>query len=195
MASSLSGVGSTVALEQPQNTADTDLAAALTRHRRGQGQELDPDSALKQWALSRNGKLSFGLYKMQLQLLRNRQKMNADNVDRATQNLPTQAVSGLGASKLATRFIGPFMVAERHSSAYTLELPSDMILHPAFYVGHLKPNVLPESSSRDDSPTTTHGGTSAFRQTSSPPREKGISAEWRSKLFLHAHSWYLQWRA
>ncbi|OWZ07934.1 reverse transcriptase, partial [Phytophthora megakarya] len=76
-----------------------------------------------------------------------RQKLNADNVGRgnttefkigplvllATQNLPTHAVSGFGASKLAPRFIGPFMVTKRHGNAYRLELPSDMRLHPTFY--------------------------------------------------------------
>ncbi|OWY92542.1 hypothetical protein PHMEG_00038413 [Phytophthora megakarya] len=62
-----------------------------------------------------------------------RQKMNADNNDR---------VSGFGASKLAPRFIGPFTVAERHGNAYTLELPSDMRLHPTFYVKRLKPYLL-----------------------------------------------------
>ncbi|OWY95076.1 hypothetical protein PHMEG_00035024 [Phytophthora megakarya] len=40
-----------------------------------------------------------------------RQKLNADNNGR-----------------------GPFTVTERHGSAYTLELPSDMRLHPTFYV-------------------------------------------------------------
>ncbi|OWZ10489.1 hypothetical protein PHMEG_00016656 [Phytophthora megakarya] len=71
-----------------------------------------------------------------------RQKLNANNVGRgntnefkigslvliATQNLPTHPVSGFGASLLAPRFIGPFTVTERHGSAYTLELPSDMRL-------------------------------------------------------------------
>ncbi|OWZ11047.1 Pol Polyprotein [Phytophthora megakarya] len=88
-----------------------------------------------------------------------KQKLNADNVGR---------VSGFGASKLAPRFIGPFTVAERHGSAYTLELPSDMRLHPTFYVGRLKPYVQHESSSRDDSPTTTRGAPSASPQASSP---------------------------
>ncbi|OWZ01321.1 Pol Polyprotein [Phytophthora megakarya] len=86
----------------------------------------------------------------------------------STQNLPTHAVSGFGASLLALRFIGPFTVTERHGSAYTLELPSDMRLHPTFYVGRLKPYVQPESSSRDDSPTTTRGASSASPQAASP---------------------------
>ncbi|OWY95465.1 Pol Polyprotein [Phytophthora megakarya] len=112
--------------------------------------------------------------------------MNADNVGRgntnefkvgslvllSTQNLPTHAVSGFGASKLAPRFIGPFM-AERHGSAYTLELPSDMSLHPTFYVEHLKPYVQPDSSSCDGSLTTTRGATSASPQASSPSPGEG----------------------
>ncbi|OWY94780.1 hypothetical protein PHMEG_00035393 [Phytophthora megakarya] len=93
-----------------------------------------------------------------------RQKLNADNVGR---------VSGFGASKLAPRFIGPFTVAERHGNAYTSELPSDMRLHPTFYVGRLKPYVQPESSSRDDSPTKTRGASSASPQASSPSPGEG----------------------
>ncbi|OWZ10237.1 hypothetical protein PHMEG_00016945 [Phytophthora megakarya] len=106
------------------------------------------------------------------------QKLNADNVGRgntnefkigslvllSTENLPTHAVSSFGASKLAPPFIGPFTVTERHGSAYTLELPSDMRLYPTFYVGRLKPYVQPESSSRDDSPTTTRSASSASPQ-------------------------------
>ncbi|OWY90707.1 hypothetical protein PHMEG_00041041 [Phytophthora megakarya] len=61
----------------------------------------------------------------------------------STQNLPAHVVSGFGASKLVPRFIGLFTVRERHDSAYTLELPSDMRLHPTFYVGRLKPYVQP----------------------------------------------------
>ncbi|OWZ18635.1 hypothetical protein PHMEG_0007243 [Phytophthora megakarya] len=91
----------------------------------------------------------------------------------AAQNLRTHAVSGFGASKLAPRFIAPFMVAERHGTAYTLELPSDMRLHPTFYVGRSNPYVQPESSSRDTSPQATRGATSASRQAFSPSPEKG----------------------
>ncbi|OWZ13596.1 LOW QUALITY PROTEIN: hypothetical protein PHMEG_00013057 [Phytophthora megakarya] len=138
--------------------------------------ELARGSALKQWALSTNDKQSF-----------DSQKLNADNVGRgntnefkigslvllSTQNLPAHAVSGFGASKLAPRFTGPFTVTERHGSAYTLELPTDMRLHPTFYVGRLKPYVQPESSYRDDSPTTTRGASSASHQASSPSPGEG----------------------
>ncbi|OWZ11347.1 hypothetical protein PHMEG_00015642 [Phytophthora megakarya] len=83
--------------------------------------------------------------------------------------MPTHAVS---ASLLAPRYIDPFTVAERHGSAYTLERPSDMRLHRTFYVGRLKPYVQPKSSSRDGSPTTTRGATSAFRKASSPSAQR-----------------------
>ncbi|OWY90588.1 Pol Polyprotein, partial [Phytophthora megakarya] len=52
-------------------------------------------------------------------------------------NVPIHDVSGFVARLLASRFIGPFTVAVRHGNAYTLELPSDMRLHPRFYVGRL----------------------------------------------------------
>ncbi|OWZ14063.1 hypothetical protein PHMEG_00012508 [Phytophthora megakarya] len=48
-----------------------------------------------------------------------------------------------------------------------------MKLHPTFYVGRLKPYVQPESSSRDDSPTTTRSATSASPQASSPSPGEG----------------------
>ncbi|OWY94500.1 Pol Polyprotein [Phytophthora megakarya] len=91
----------------------------------------------------------------------------------STQNLPTHAVSGFGARKLAPLFIGPFTGTERHGSAYKLEHPSDMRLHPTFYVGRLKPYVQPESSSRDDSSKTTRGAPSPSPQASSPSRGDG----------------------
>ncbi|POM73037.1 Hypothetical protein PHPALM_10156, partial [Phytophthora palmivora] len=97
-----------------------------------------------------------------------RQKLNADSVGRgntnefekgslvllATQNVPTHATSAFGTSKLAPRFIGPFTVLERHGNAYTLDLPSNMRLHPTFYVGRLKPYLQPESPSSGDSSVT-----------------------------------------
>jgi hypothetical protein len=81
-----------------------------------------------------------------------RQKLNADKRGRgnvsefkvnslvllSTANLPKHAVSDFGASKLAPRFIGPFTVLARRGTAYTLDIPSSMRLHPTFYVGRLK---------------------------------------------------------
>ncbi|KAE9291233.1 hypothetical protein PF008_g25382 [Phytophthora fragariae] len=54
-------------------------------------------------------------------------------------NLPTQAVSAVGSTKLRPRFVGPFTVIGVHGHAYTLDLPSSMATHPTFYVGLLKP--------------------------------------------------------
>ncbi|KAG3121791.1 hypothetical protein PI126_g24419 [Phytophthora idaei] len=98
-----------------------------------------------------------------------RQKLNADNVGRgntnefekgslvllATQNLPRHAVSDFGATKLAPRFICPFTVLERHGNAYTSDIPSNMRLHPTFYVGRLKPYTQHEPPNLDGSQKTT----------------------------------------
>ncbi|KAG2807017.1 hypothetical protein PC113_g24080 [Phytophthora cactorum] len=98
-----------------------------------------------------------------------RQKLNADNVGKgntnkfekgslvllATQNLPRHVVSDFGASKLAPRFIVPFTVLERHGNAYTLDIPSNMRLHPTFYVGQLKPYTQHEPPNLDDSQRMT----------------------------------------
>ncbi|KAG4225286.1 hypothetical protein PC116_g26278 [Phytophthora cactorum] len=98
-----------------------------------------------------------------------RQKLSADNVGRgntnefekgslvllATQNLPRHAVSDFGASKLASRFTGPFTVLERHGNAYTLDIPSSMRLHPTFYVGRLKPYTQHKPPNLDGSQRTT----------------------------------------
>ncbi|GMF56409.1 unnamed protein product [Phytophthora fragariaefolia] len=97
-----------------------------------------------------------------------RQKLNADNNGRgntnefkvgslvllATQNLAKHAVSDFGASLLAPRFIGPFTVLAKHGNAYTLDIPSSMRLHPAFYVGRLKPYAQHKSPSLGDSAPT-----------------------------------------
>ncbi|KAE9101002.1 hypothetical protein PF010_g14601 [Phytophthora fragariae] len=48
------------------------------------------------------------------------------------------AVTNLGASKLAPRFIGPFIVMKVNGEAYTLDIPTSLRLHPTFYVGRLK---------------------------------------------------------
>ncbi|OWZ00442.1 hypothetical protein PHMEG_00028362 [Phytophthora megakarya] len=61
-----------------------------------------------------------------------------------------------------------------------------MRLHPTFYVGRLKPYVHPESSSRDDSPTTLRGATSASPQASSPSLGEG-------ELVSTPQHGYLRW--
>ncbi|KAE8984240.1 hypothetical protein PR001_g23234 [Phytophthora rubi] len=61
-----------------------------------------------------------------------------DQVLLNAKNLPTQAVSAVGSTKLQPRFVGPFTVIGVHGHAYTLDLPSSMATHPTFNVGFLK---------------------------------------------------------
>uniref|UniRef100_A0AAV1UDT5 Tf2-1-like SH3-like domain-containing protein n=1 Tax=Peronospora matthiolae TaxID=2874970 RepID=A0AAV1UDT5_9STRA len=61
-----------------------------------------------------------------------------DRVLLTTEGLRDSAVTNLGASKLAPRFIGPFTVLKAFGDAYTLAIPSSLRLHPTFYVGRLK---------------------------------------------------------
>ncbi|KAE9182864.1 hypothetical protein PF004_g24118 [Phytophthora fragariae] len=61
-----------------------------------------------------------------------------DQVLLNAKNLPTQAVSAVGSTKLQPRFVGPFTVIGVHGHAYALDLPSSMATHPTFYVGLLK---------------------------------------------------------
>ncbi|KAE8955540.1 hypothetical protein PR001_g32058, partial [Phytophthora rubi] len=49
-----------------------------------------------------------------------------DQVLLNAKNLPTQAVSAVGSTKLRPRFVGPFTVIGVHGHAYTLDLPSSM---------------------------------------------------------------------
>ena len=61
-----------------------------------------------------------------------------DHVLVSTEGLRDSAVTNLGASKLARRFIGPLKVLKAIGDAYTLDVPSSLRLHPTFYVGRLK---------------------------------------------------------
>jgi hypothetical protein len=97
-----------------------------------------------------------------------RQKENSDRHGRANtnvfeigdlvllnaRNLPTQAVSAVGSTKLRPRFVGPFSVIGVHGNAYTLDLPSAMATHPTFYVGMLKP-YHPAEVNDSASPTSS----------------------------------------
>ena len=74
----------------------------------------------------------------------------------STEGLRDSAVTNLGASKLAPRFIGPFTILKAIGDAYTLDMSSSLRLHPTFYVGRLKgyrPATLhglaPSSDSKD----------------------------------------------
>nr|CAI72305.1 putative polyprotein [Phytophthora infestans] len=71
-----------------------------------------------------------------------------DRVLLSTSGSRDSAVTNLGASKLAPRFIGPF-------TAYTLDIPTSLRLHPTFYVGRLKqylPATIPSSTQFPEPP-------------------------------------------
>ncbi|KAE9180423.1 hypothetical protein PF005_g23279 [Phytophthora fragariae] len=61
-----------------------------------------------------------------------------DQVLLSTDGIRSSAVTNLGASKLAPRFIGPFKVMKVNGEAYTLDIPTSLRLQPTFYVGRLK---------------------------------------------------------
>ncbi|KAE8994890.1 hypothetical protein PR001_g20272 [Phytophthora rubi] len=61
-----------------------------------------------------------------------------DQVLLSTDDIRSSAVTNLGASKLAPRFIGPFRVMKVNSEAYTLDISTSLRLHPTFYVGRFK---------------------------------------------------------
>ncbi|OWY91464.1 polyprotein, partial [Phytophthora megakarya] len=97
-----------------------------------------------------------------LQAAVDRQKLNADKRGRknmtketgdrvllSTEGIRDSAVTNLGASKLAPRFIGPFKIIKHIGDSYTLKIPPSIRLHPTFYVGRLKkylPATIPASS-------------------------------------------------
>jgi len=66
-----------------------------------------------------------------------------DRVLLSTDGIQGSAVTTLGANKLAPRFIGPFKILKVLCDAYTLGIPTAMRHHPTFYVGRLKPYVVP----------------------------------------------------
>ncbi|KAG3133255.1 hypothetical protein PI124_g19796 [Phytophthora idaei] len=66
----------------------------------------------------------------------------------STTGIRDSAVTNLGASKLAPRFIRPFTVLKIICDAYTLDISTSLRLHLTFYVGRLKryhPATIPES--------------------------------------------------
>ncbi|KAE9021737.1 hypothetical protein PF011_g4802 [Phytophthora fragariae] len=73
-----------------------------------------------------------------------------DQVPLSTDGIRSSAVTNLGASKLAPRFIGPFKVMKVNGEAYTLDIPTSLRLHPTFYFGRLKkyhPATIPSTAS------------------------------------------------
>ncbi|KAE8965233.1 hypothetical protein PR002_g28737 [Phytophthora rubi] len=73
-----------------------------------------------------------------------------DKVLLSTDGIRSSAVTNLGASKLAPRFIGPFRVMKVNGEAYTLDILTSLRLHPTFYIGRLKkyhPATIPSTAS------------------------------------------------
>ncbi|GMF17714.1 unnamed protein product [Phytophthora fragariaefolia] len=73
----------------------------------------------------------------------------------STDSIRSSAVTNLGASKLAPRFIGPFRVMKVNGEAYTLDIPTLLRLHPTFYVGRLKKYYPATVPSAMDPPAST----------------------------------------
>uniref|UniRef100_H3H7C4 Integrase catalytic domain-containing protein n=1 Tax=Phytophthora ramorum TaxID=164328 RepID=H3H7C4_PHYRM len=97
-----------------------------------------------------------------------------DQVLLNAKNLPIQAVTAVGSTKLRPRFVGPFTVIGVHGNAYTLDLPSAMATHPTFYVGLLKPYRPAEA---DDSESPTSSNTAEGRSPSSASSQLGVGLE------------------
>ncbi|KAE9049336.1 hypothetical protein PR001_g3411 [Phytophthora rubi] len=95
-----------------------------------------------------------------------------DQVLLNAKNLPTQAVSAVGSTKLRPRFVGPFTVIGVHGHAYTLDLPSSMATHPTFYVGLLKP-YHPVGAVEPEEPT----GSQSTAGRLSPSSERALPKE------------------
>ncbi|KAE9315304.1 hypothetical protein PF008_g19281 [Phytophthora fragariae] len=104
-----------------------------------------------------------------------------DQVLLSTDGIRSSAVTNLGASKLAPRFIGPFKVVKVNGEAYTLDIPTSLRLHPTFYVGRLKkyhaatiPSTMnpPAPERRANVP---HVAQSASPQAPSEPAQPGSS--------------------
>ena len=70
-----------------------------------------------------------------------------DEVLLSTRNLLVQ-VAARGSRKLGPLYCGPFAVLEKLTSAYRLDLPPHMRVHPMFHVSQLKLCKKPEDTMR-----------------------------------------------
>ncbi|POM78842.1 Pol protein [Phytophthora palmivora] len=102
---------------------------------------------------------------------RSRRNFNVFNIGELvlldTKNLPLNLASSVGSNKLNHRFIGSFAVLARHGTAYTIDLPKSMAMHPTFYMECLKRYHDP----LDPSPRTEEG-----QGENSPPRNEAESS-------------------
>uniref|UniRef100_H3GE81 Chromo domain-containing protein n=1 Tax=Phytophthora ramorum TaxID=164328 RepID=H3GE81_PHYRM len=126
------------------------------------------DAAVSEFVLQRQSVTRF--VRDALQEAVDKQKENADKRGRknvatfttgdrvllATDGIRSSAVTNLGASKLAPRFIGPFRVTKVIGDAYTLDIPSSLRLHPTFYVGRLKKYHADTIPSAPEHPPAQH---------------------------------------
>ena len=70
-----------------------------------------------------------------------------DEVLLSTKNFSMQVAAG-GSHKLGPLYCGPFTVLEKLTSAYKLDLPPHMRIHPVFHVSQLKLYGKPEDTMR-----------------------------------------------
>ncbi|KAE9089533.1 hypothetical protein PF010_g18952 [Phytophthora fragariae] len=92
-----------------------------------------------------------------------------DQVLLSTDGIRSSAVTNLGASKLAPRFIGPFKVMKVNGEAYTLDIPTSLRLHPTFYVGRLKKYHAATIPSTTNPPAPERRASGPRDAQSSPP--------------------------
>ncbi|KAE9165491.1 hypothetical protein PF005_g29580 [Phytophthora fragariae] len=92
-----------------------------------------------------------------------------DQVLLSTDGIRSSAVTNLGASKLAPRFIGPFKVTKVNGEAYTLDIPTSLRLHPTFYVGRLKKYHAATIPSTTNPPAPERRASGPRDAQSSPP--------------------------
>ncbi len=129
---------------------------AQQRHIRETEKQIQDFVALRAFTL--------GLVRDHIAASKDLQKQNADRRGRklkvtfkvgdqvllSTKNLPADAVSELGSTKLLPRWIGPFKVIKCvNDVSYKLETPQHRRFHSTFYVGRLKPYLDPSQSPLD----------------------------------------------
>ncbi|KAE9017795.1 hypothetical protein PR001_g14304 [Phytophthora rubi] len=95
-----------------------------------------------------------------------------DQVLLSTDGIRSSAVTNLGASKLAPRFIGPFKVMKVNGEAYTLDIPTSLRLHPTGYVGRLKKYYAATIPSTTNPPEPERRASGPHDAQSLPPTGK-----------------------